>query len=267
MAEPILKVENLVKVYKKKNFEVQAVNNVNFSIAPGEILGVVGESGSGKSTIARVISLLEPATAGKIIFDGEDITKCTGKSKMGVYRKMQMVFQDAIGSFDPRMKIGHSIAEIIKNLEPGITKAKIKECVESRLVQVGLKPEYSDRYPYELSGGECQRAAFARAIALQPKFLIADEVTSALDVSAQAQIVELMKKLCVEMNVAMLFISHDLALVSSVCSNVLVMHKGNSVEQGSVKDVICNTKQEYTKTLLSNILTIDWKEENKCEIM
>lgn len=240
MGKEILRVSNLSKVFQTGGIKLQAVKNVNFSLAQGECLGIIGESGSGKSTVANMVSGLLKPTSGTIAFSG---------------KHLQMVFQDPMSSFSPRMRILDSLCEGIR-YETNYTRKEREERAYEVLRMVGLTTEYGKKYPEELSGGECQRAAIGRAIMINPELLICDEITSALDVSVQAQIMRLMKKLAEEMGMSYLFISHDLALVSSICDRVAVMYKGEIVEDGSVKKVIEKPEHEYTKKLLSSVLTV-----------
>lgn len=260
MENPILEVRNIKKKFKKGKYEINAVNDVSFKVMPGEILGIVGESGSGKSTIAKLITHLQTIDEGEIFFEGEDISRISKKKRIDIYKQMQMVFQDPVGSFNPRMRIGDAIEEVLCQLcysKGKADKAIAKETVKSLLKQVGLKPEYAERYPHELSGGQCQRAAIARAIAVHPRLLICDEATSALDVSAQSQIVELLISIGKELNMAILFISHDLPLVSCLCDKISVLYKGEQVEFGDAEKIIKTPNHPYTKKLLSSVLSID----------
>ncbi|MCC5909112.1 MAG: ABC transporter ATP-binding protein [Clostridiaceae bacterium] len=260
MSQPILEVHNIKKTFGKGKYKITAVDDVSFQIMPGEVLGLVGESGSGKSTIAKLITHLQKVDEGNIFFDGKDISNIKGKACLEVYKEMQMVFQDPVGSFNPRMKIGEAIKETLCHLcynPKAMSKAHMKEAIVSLLKQVGLKSEYANKYPHQLSGGECQRAAIARAIAVHPKLLICDEATSALDVSAQAQIIELLMELEKSLDMAILFISHDLALVSCICDRICVLYKGQEVESGETKGIIEAPKHPYTKKLLSSVLQVD----------
>lgn len=253
----LLDVKGLVKTYGKGKKEFMALRYVSFNVREGEILGIVGESGSGKSTIAKQIIRLEKPTHGEVMMGDMNITSLKDRELPKLYTNMQMVFQNAIGSFDSHMKIRTSMTEAIRNIAKINNKEQINTLINDLMTKVGLTPEMADRFPHELSGGQCQRAAIARAISLKPKVLICDEATSALDVSAQAQVVELLKKLGKELNIAIIFICHDLALVSEVCHKVVVMKNGNCVEAGYTSDVIANAKEGYTKDLLASILTID----------
>lgn len=212
----VLDVKHVKKFFGKR----LVLDDINFSLNAGECLGIVGLSGGGKSTLAKIIARLIPCDGGQIFLCGEEITCATGN---GFYKNMQMIFQTPDDSFNPRRTLGKSIAEPIKNF---VGNENLRERVENLLVEVGLPKDYVGRYPREVSGGECQRAAIARAISINPKLLICDEATSALDVTIAAQVVKLIKKLCTEKNIACLFITHDLALLPELADRVLVMEEG-----------------------------------------
>ena len=253
--EQILKVENLTKVFTRKGQpDFTAVNHVSFELMPGECLGIIGESGSGKTTLVNMITRLLDSTEGSIILDGEDITKVGGKDLRKVYSKMQMVFQTPTESFDPRRKLGDGIGESLRN--NGFSRDETKTEVARLLEECGLTPEFAERYPHEVSGGQCQRAAIARALAIKPKLLICDEATSALDVTIQKEIIALLNELRRQHGAALsiLFICHDIALVQQFCNRVLVMYKGSIVEQGKPDDVVQNPRDDYTKRLIDSIL-------------
>ena len=252
MDKIILQCNNLRKTYKKKNHLHVACDDINLYIKQGECLGVVGESGSGKSTLANIIMKLEKADSGTVILNDKDITNVKRNELKEVYKEIQMVFQDAIGSFNPRLTIEESIMEYVCNL-CSTTEEEKKHKVDNLLQMVGLQKEYKDRYPHELSGGQCQRAAIARALSSHPKVLICDEATSALDVSVQAQVIDLLVQMKKELNISYIFITHNLALVSSFCDRVIVMNHGEIVEEGSAYDVINNPQNDYTKLLLNSI--------------
>ena len=250
--EPILQVNHLKKVFhQREKRDVAAVNDVSFCLYPGEILGIVGESGSGKSTVARLITRLEDVTDGQIILDGQDISHSKGAARKGIYEKIQMVFQNPVGSFDPRRTLGDGIGESLKN--KGVSKAEIRGKVAELLEQCGLEPEYMDRYPHQVSGGQCQRAAIARALAVDPKVIICDEATSALDVTVQKRVIDLLQNLQENKNLSYVFICHNLALVQQFCDRVIVMKDGRVVEEGIPDDVIQNPKEEYTKMLVDSV--------------
>ena len=222
--EKILEVKNLRKTFYKSRSIFPAVEDVSFHLMRGECLGLVGESGCGKSTTARLIAgLLEP-DRGSVRLEGEEILGLKGKKKQAVYTKLQMVFQTPQDSFDPRCTLGDGIMESMRNR--GMKKDRARERMYQLLEQVELDRSLGERYPHEVSGGECQRAAIARALAVDPGLVICDEATSALDVTVQAQIVELLKRLQKERKLSLLFICHDLALVQHMCQRVLVMYQG-----------------------------------------
>ena len=245
----LLKIEGLTKTFSKENkAKYTAVDHVSFQIDDGETVGLVGESGCGKSTLAKLITRLIEPTAGTVRLNGKEITKSRGKELREAYQQMQMVFQSPAGSFDPRKTIGYSIEESMRNY--GVPKAERMWRTEELLKQCGLSSGYAGRYPHEISGGQCQRAALARALAVRPKLLICDEATSALDVTVQQQIMELLKSLKQEHRLSFLFICHNLALVQSFCDRVLVMHEGKIVEEGAPEQIIQTPQSEYTKRLV-----------------
>ena len=248
-ASDLLRFENVSMHFKDGAEHIQAVDNISFSLRQKELLGIVGESGSGKSTVAKLLTGLHTATDGRILLGGTDITRASGKERRALYTRMQMVFQDAPGSFNPRRTIGAMIGETICRLCSPDGR-RTEERVAALLSEVGLPASYAHRYPHEMSGGECQRAAIARAMAVHPDILLCDEATSALDVSVQAKIVSLLLHLQKEHGMSLIFISHDLPLVSSIASRVLIMRAGRIVEEGSASDVLVNPTDDYTKNLL-----------------
>ena len=253
--EPILRVQNLTKTFTRSGqSNLTAVNGISFDLLPGECLGIIGESGSGKTTAVNLITRLLDATEGKIFLDGEDITLKTGKSLRVIYRKMQMVFQTPTDSFDPRRTLGDGIGESLRNC--GMTRHDADAQAARLLERCGLPAAFAGRYPHEVSGGQCQRAAIARALAVKPKVLICDEATSALDVTVQKEILELLNELRCEQGTALsiLFICHDISLVQQFCDRVLVMYHGDIVEQGTPIDVICHPQNDYTQRLIDSIL-------------
>ena len=252
MTDIILKAEHLKKVFISGKKSMTAVDDVSFELQRGECLGIVGESGSGKSTIAKMITHLEPVTGGQIFLDEKNITNAKGKELRDIYQDMQMVFQMPMESFDPRRTLGDGIGESLRNM--GISKKETRNRVEKLLLTCVLTPEYADRYPHQVSGGECQRAAIARALAVEPKVLICDEATSALDVTVQKQIMELLMKLKKEKQLSFLFICHDLALVQMFCDRVVVMYDGHVKEEGTPEEIIEYPKTEYTKRLIESVL-------------
>ena len=253
MGDYILEVNNINKHYKIGVSSVHAINDVSLKVKSGEVIGIVGESGSGKSTLVKLISRLETPDSGEIIINGNDIAKAKGKELNKRRKDLKMIFQEPRTSFDPRITLGASVTETLKaNGFNGDCKQK---CIEL-LKNVGLDENYFKMKPTEVSGGECQRVAIARAIAGNPKILICDEATSALDVSVQALIIELLKKIQKESNMTILFISHDLALVSSFCDRTFVMNCGKIVEHDDTALIINSPQNDYTKKLISSILTI-----------
>ena len=253
--EPILRVQNLTKTFTRSGqSNLTAVNGISFDLMPGECLGIIGESGSGKSTTVNLITRLLDATAGTILLDGEDITGITGKALRAAYRKMQMVFQTPTDSFDPRRTLGDGICESLRN--SGSSRKEAAAEAARLLERCGLSADFAARYPHEVSGGQCQRAAIARALAVKPKLLICDEATSALDVTIQKEILELLNTLRREQGTALsiLFICHDISLVQQFCDRVLVMYHGDIVEQGTPDEVICHPQNDYTKRLIDSVL-------------
>ena len=253
MAEPILSVNNLSKTFKLQGREdVRAVSNVTFDLYPGETLGVIGESGSGKTTLVNLITGLLPATEGSVLLDGIEVTKCDAKVLRNVWKKLQVVFQTPTESFDPRRTLGDGICESMRNNR--VSKPDALSRAKELLKLCGLPEEFVNRYPHEVSGGQCQRAAIARALAIEPRLLILDEATSALDVTVQADILELLQHIQEKHNMAYLFICHDIALVQDFCDRVIVMHKGRIVETGTPDEVILSPKEAYTKKLIDSVL-------------
>ena len=249
----ILKVEHLTKTFVSQGREnYTAVDDVNFSMDYGEKLAIIGESGSGKTTIVNMITRLLDVTSGTVYMDGEEITNLSGKALKPVYQKMQMVFQTPTESFDPRQTLGSGVAESLIN--HGMRRKEAMKEAENLLELCGLKKEFSKRYPHEVSGGQCQRAAIARAIAIKPKLLILDEATSALDVTVQKEILELLEELREERGMSYLFICHDIALVQNFCDRVLVLHQGKIIEEGSPDEVIRHPKETYTRRLIESVL-------------
>ena len=252
MTDIILKADHLKKVFISGKKSMTAVDDVSFDLERGECLGIVGESGSGKSTIAKMITHLESITEGQVFLKGKDITNARGKDLRETYQDIQMVFQMPMESFDPRCTLGDGIGESLRNM--GISRRETRERVENFLEKCGLEKEFADRYPHQVSGGQCQRAAIARALAVDPEILICDEATSALDVTVQKQILELLKELKEKEELSFLFICHDLALVQEFCDKVLVLYHGKTVEYGTPDEIIDHPKMDYTKRLIESVL-------------
>jgi peptide/nickel transport system ATP-binding protein/oligopeptide transport system ATP-binding protein len=260
-AEPLLEVKGLVKhfpiargVMLRRNVgAVRAVDEIEFEVMRGETFGIVGESGSGKSTTARLIARLLEPTAGEVRFGGRDITALHGSHLKPIRRELQMVFQDPYSSLNPRKTIGSIVAEplVIHRVEPD--RAARKRRVRELLEMVGLHPEHHNRYPHEFSGGQRQRVGIARALALGPKLLIADEPVSALDVSIQAQVLNLLRDLQRRLGLTMVFISHDLSVIRHMCDRIAVMHDGRIVELQSNEALYDSPRDPYTRELLAAV--------------
>lgn len=244
----ILDVKDLTKNFYKNKQLFTAVNHISFQLRQGECLGLVGESGCGKSTTVKMLTHLLKPDSGEILLEGTEIQHLKGKALKKLYTEIQMVFQIPQDSFDPRRTFGDSIMESMRN--HNVSRKEAQNRLWQLLQQVELPSELADRYPNQVSGGQCQRAAIARALAVNPKILICDEATSALDVTVQAQIIELLKRLQQEMDLSILLISHDLALVQHLCDRVIVMYQGNIVEQGTPDRVINAPENDYTKMLI-----------------
>ena len=246
--EPILSVRELTKTFSRPGQGKQtAVNGVSFDLRPGERLGIIGESGSRKTTVANLITRLLDADGGRILLDGEDITSVTGRDLRRVYRKIQMVFQTPAESFDPRRTLGDGVGESLR----GLSRREARQEAVRLMERCGLPGEFARRYPHEVSGGQCQRAAIARALAMGPKVLICDEATSSLDVTIQKQIMELMVQLQEELQLSILFISHDLNVIYQMCDRVLVMKEGRIVENAETEELFAYPQNDYTKELLA----------------
>ena len=255
MAEPILKVEGLKQYFPvSRKFTVRAVDGVSFEIYPGETYGLVGESGSGKSTIGRSVIRLYRPTEGKVVFDGVDISGKMSRSEESKLRtQMQMIFQDPMACLNPRKKVIDIIAEGLDIHHLYKNQAEREQKVAQILQMVGLAPEHAERYPHQFSGGQRQRVGIARALVMNPKLIIADECISALDVSIQAQVVNLMKDIQKQTGTAYLFIAHDLSMVKYISDRIGVLHLGHLVESGTTEEIFSNPIHPYTQSLLSAI--------------
>lgn len=263
MVEPVLDVQDVRThfpvesgfLFRKQTGTVKAVDGVSLSLHRGEVVGLVGESGCGKSTLARTIMQLLPATGGRVIFNGRDLTGATAAEIQIARRGMQMVFQDPFASLNPRLTVFSTLAEPLRvhNVCP---PHEVPTRVEHLMEIVGLSPQGLRKYPHEFSGGQRQRIAIARALALEPQLIIADEPVSALDVSIQAQILNLLARLVREMNLSLLFIAHDLSVVKHISDRVAVMYLGKIVECGPATDVIERPSHPYARALISAIPTI-----------
>ena len=260
---PLLEVHNLRTWFpvtsgllRRHTDDVKAVDDVSFTVEEGTTVGLVGESGSGKTTVGRTILKLTPATSGRISFAGRDILPMSEREFRPLRREMQMIFQDPFGSLNPRLSILAIIAEPLEIHFPEMTRSERRERVAELLRQVGLKPEMMTRYPHEFSGGQRQRIGIARALAVKPRFIVCDEPVSALDVSVQAQIVNLLQDLQEELGLTYLFIAHDLAVVEHISDHVLVMYRGKIVESASAEAIYADPQHEYTKKLLAAVPTL-----------
>lgn len=252
--ENLLEVHNLCQYFKVPGGTVKAVDDISFNIRPGETFGLVGESGSGKSTTGRAVIRLDPITSGSITFDGDDISdKLSRDVEARLRRNMSMVFQDPMASLNPHRKVMDTIATGLDARDPHMDKHERAELVYAMMDRVGLSRSQANRYPSQFSGGQRQRVGLARALIMNPKLVIADEAISALDVSIQAQVVNLMKDIQQETGTAYLFIAHDLSMVRYISSHIAVMHLGHIVEQGSTDEVFNNPVHPYTKALISAI--------------
>ncbi|WP_406827729.1 murein tripeptide/oligopeptide ABC transporter ATP binding protein OppF [Microbulbifer sp. ARAS458-1] len=259
-----IKQENAWPWTKPAN--LKAVNGVDLKLYAGETLGIVGESGCGKSTLARAIIGLTKVTDGNVLWLGQDLTALDEKSLRATRKDIQMIFQDPLASLNPRMTIGDIIAEPLRTLRPDIPKPEVAERVQAMMKKVGLLPNLVNRYPHEFSGGQCQRIGIARALILDPKLIICDEPVSALDVSIQAQVVNLLKQLQREMNLSLIFIAHDLSVVKHISDRVIVMYLGNAVEVGTKDKLFAGPRHPYTQALMSAVPIPDPKKEKDKQI-
>lgn len=257
--EAILEVRNLRKCFPIKKTmtgkvtqELIAVDNVSFKLMPGETLGIVGESGCGKTTLGRTILKLHESNGGQIFFDGQDITNLKSSQMREIRKKMQIIFQDPYSSLPPRSTVGGILSEPVE-VHKIVPKSEIKDYVLDLMDKCGLRDYYYERYPHEFSGGQRQRICIARALSVNPKLVICDEPVSALDVSIQAQIINLLKQLQQEMNLTYLFISHDLSVVKFISDKIGVMYLGSMVEFGTKEDIFANPLHPYTQALFSAI--------------
>ena len=264
MSNPILKVNALEKRFpikkgllRKTVGYVHAVDGISFELAPGETLGIVGESGCGKSTAVKALLRLIEPTGGNIFFEGEDVTHVPLKQLRKLRQDLQIIFQDPYSSLNPRLKISQSIGEPMDIFKTHASEKARNHRIGELLEKVGLRPEFADRYPHEFSGGQRQRICIARALALNPKVIIGDEPVSALDVSIQAQVINLMKRLQEEFNLSYLIISHDLAVIEHMCDRVCVMYLGRFVEIADDVEIIRNPMHPYTQALLSAVYEPD----------
>ena len=249
----MLVLENIVKTFNRGGHAVRAVDDVSLTIQNGEILGLVGESGCGKSTLSRIIMQLLPPSSGRILMDDVDLTTLSSREVRARRLDFQMVFQDPYASLNPRMTVYSTLAEALSQRHPYLGKENLTAHVQVLLEKVGLNPAQMRKYPHEFSGGQRQRIAIARALATEPRLIIADEPVSALDVSVQSQILNLLRGLQKDLGLTMLFISHDLSVVHYLADRIAVMHRGRIVESGPASKVFSSPEHAYTQTLLAAI--------------
>lgn len=259
---PLLEVRHLKKYFATPSGELHAVDDVNFTLDAGKTLGLVGESGCGKSTLGRVILHLQDSTDGQIFFEGEDVTKVNRKKLRKLREQMQIIFQDPYSSLNPRRTVAQIIAEPLE-LKGGMSRKEIIEETTRLMDTVGLAPRLTNAYPHELDGGRRQRIGVARALALRPKFIVCDEPVSALDVSIQAQILNLLQDIQEEQNITYLFITHDLSVVRHISHEIVVMYLGQMVEKAETEELFCNPVHPYTQALLSAIPIPDVHNQKK----
>lgn len=272
MTDPILSVRDVKVHFNIKHAGaglfakpdiLKAVDGVSFDLYAGETLGIVGESGCGKSTLARAIIRLIPANGGEVLWMGKDLMKATDAELLKTRQDIQMIFQDPLASLNPRMTAGDIIAEPLRTHHPEMQRAEIRAKVQDLMAKVGLEPIMVNRYPHEFSGGQCQRIGIARALITGPKLIICDEPVSALDVSVQAQVVNLLKNLQKELGLSLLFIAHDLSVVKHISDRIMVLYFGTIVEIGDANQVIENPQHEYTKKLIESVPIPDPKLERE----
>ena len=270
MTDPILSLRDLSVTFDVRPqgawpwtppLKLQAVSQMTFDLMPGECLGVVGESGSGKSTLARTIVGTVPSSGGQINFEGADLAAMSPGQRRAHRRDVQMIFQDPLAALNPRMTVGDIIAEPLVTHEPGTSRAERKTRVQEMMAKVGLLPNLINRYPHEFSGGQCQRIGIARALILRPKLLICDEPVSALDVSVQAQVVNLLKSLQREMGLSMIFIAHDLSVVKHISDRIVVMYLGRQMEAATAEAITTRPEHPYTQALIASVPIPDPKLE------
>lgn len=268
--ETILKVKNLKKYFditdKNEKLLLKAVDDVSFDVYKGETLGIVGESGCGKSTLGKTIMHLYEKTEGSVEFLGKEISDFSGDDLKDIRREIQMIFQDPFSSLNPRKKVYSLISQPLK-IHKAVPKSELKSSVEKLLQEVGLDTKYTNRFPHQFSGGQRQRIGIARALALKPKFIVCDEAVSALDVSVQAQIINLLKELQKKYSFTYLFISHDLSVVEFISDRILVMYLGKIVEIASKNDLIGKRYHPYTKALFESFPNIDPRERTEKKLI
>lgn len=266
--EKLLQVRNLSVTFGEKKNKFTAVNNVSFDIYRGETFGLVGESGSGKTTIGRAIIRIHPASGGEILFDGERISgKISKELDRSIIQKIQMIFQDPMASLNERAKVDYIVSEGLMNIRKNISEEERKKLVDKALLDVGLLPEFASRFPHEFSGGQRQRIGIARALIMEPEFIIADEPISALDVSIRAQVLNLLSEIQKKRGLTYLFIAHDLSVMRFIADRIAVIHKGQIVELAETEMLFKNPLHPYTKALLSAIPMPNPEYEKKKKLL
>ena len=263
---PHISIRNLTKTFHTPNGDVHAVNDLSFDIARGSVVGLVGESGSGKTTLGRTMLRLVEPTTGQVLVDGEDILKLPPAAMKAMRKKMQIIFQDPFSSLNPRMRVREIIGEALSTHNIG-TRATRNDIIAGLLEEVGLQADHMNRYPHEFSGGQRQRIGIARALAVEPEFIVADESVSALDVSVQAQILNLLQDLREKRNLTILFIAHDLSVVEYLCDDVVVLYLGRIAETGGARQIYEQPAHPYTRALLSAAPTPDPRAQRNREIL
>ena len=262
MTAPLLSIEGLSKTYGGsaligRSQPVHALDDVSLDVAAGTIHGIVGESGSGKSTLARIVMALDRPSAGRVLLDGTDLHAARPRALRALRCDFQMIFQDPYGSLDPRQRVGRIVAEPLHVLSPKPSRGEIDDRVAAALTSVGLSPDDAQRHPHAFSGGQRQRIAIARALVTRPKVIVADEAVSALDLSVQAQILNLLMDLRDDFGATILFIGHDLSVVEAIADSVSVMQRGRIVETGPAAEIFARPKDAYTQSLVGAVPTFD----------
>jgi len=247
--------------------KLKAVDGVDFDLFAGETLGIVGESGCGKSTLARAVARMVPASAGQVLWLGKDLLNMDSRHLKAVRSDVQFIFQDPLASLNPRMTVGQIISEPLRTHYPKLSRGEVKATVKDMMDKVGLLPNMINRYPHEFSGGQCQRIGIARALIINPKLIICDEPVSALDVSIQAQVINLLMKLQKELGIALIFIAHDLSVVKHISTRVMVLYLGNVVEVADAKMLYARQRHPYTQALISAVPIPDPKIEKGKKII
>ena len=260
MSEPLLSVRDLSVSFAvrprgprpwSRARTLRAVDGVSFDLAPGETLGIVGESGSGKSTLARALIGTLPASGGQALWQGEDLLAMEPETRHRHRREIQMIFQDPLAALDPRMTAGEIVAEALVTHEPRLSRVETRSRVVAMLERVGLRPEHAQRYPHEFSGGQCQRIGIARALIVRPRLVVCDEPVSALDVSVQAQIINLLADLKRDFGLSLIFIAHDLSVVKHISDRIMVFYLGRVMEYATARDLVRSPRHPYTRALIS----------------